>query len=271
MSNDTLLREVDEELRSDRVRTLWRQTAPFVIGAAVAVVLLVAGFEGWKWWTESRSAQSSDSFYAAAALADGTDFEAAKKALDDIIAQGSGAYPALAQFREASLLAQQGKTSEAVAAYDALATSLSDTRLRQLALIMGGSLLIDGGDVAAVEQRVMGSITPESPMRNAAREVLGLVQYKAGQLDAAMTTFQSILADPLANRDQQSLVQIYVQQLLAEGAAPVVTEPPADVSSEPSAEPSSAASSEAVSSEAPSATSSEAEAASSAEVSSSAP
>jgi hypothetical protein len=266
MSNDTLLREVDEELRRDRMRKLWRQSAPFVFGAAAAVILLVAGYEGWRWWTSSNAAQSSDQFYAAAQAADGSDLDAAKKALDEVIAKGSGAYPALALFREASLLAQQGKIDEAVAAYDALATNQSNTHLRELALVMGGNLLIDKGDVAAVEQRVGGSITPESPMRNAAREVLGLAQYKAGELDKAMTTFQAIIDDPYASRDLQSRAQLYIQQLLAEGAAPVVTSeaPPADVSSEPVVSSEAPA----VSSEAPVASS---EAVPSAEVSSSAP
>lgn len=234
MSNDTLLREVDEELRRDRMRKLWRQAAPFVIGAAVAVVLLVAGYEGWSWWTESNASRSSDQFYTAAQAADGADLAAAEKALDEVIAQGSGAYPALAEFRKASLLAQQGKIDEAVAAYDSLATKQSSTHLREVALVMAANLLIDKGDVAAVEQRVAGSIVPESPMRNAAREVLGLAQYKAGQFDAAMATFQAILDDPFSARDLQGRVQIYVTQLLAEGAALVVSseEVPVDASSE---------------------------------------
>ena len=252
MSNDTLLREVDEELRRDRMRKLWRQAAPFIFGAAAAVILLVAGYEGYNWLTKSNSARSSDQFYAAAQLADGNDLAAAQQALDQVIAEGSGAYPALARFREASLLAQQGKTDEAVAAYDALATNQSSTHLRELALVMGANLLVDSGDVQAVEQRVAGSIVPESPMRNVAREVLGLAQYKAGQLDAAMTTFQAIIDDPLAARDLQSRVQIYIQQLLAEGAAPVVAaeEPPADLPSEAAAS-SEPLSSEEVSSSAP--------------------
>ncbi|RYE11417.1 MAG: tetratricopeptide repeat protein [Hyphomicrobiales bacterium] len=238
MSNDTLLREVDEELRRDRMRKLWRQGAPFIIGAAVGVVLLVAGYEGWNWYHQGNSARSSDQFYAAAAIADGTDFEAAKTALDGVIATGSGAYPALAQFREASLLAQAGRTDEAVAAYDSLSTSLSDGHLRELALVMAGNLLVDGGDVAAVENRVGGSIAPDSPLRNAAREVLGLAQYKAGQLDAAMTTFTAIVDDPLAARDLTGRVQIYIQQLLAEGATAPVVSAPVDVPADASAEPS---------------------------------
>lgn len=226
MSSDTLIREVDEELRRDRMRKLWRQTGPWIIGGAVAVVLGVAGYEGWTWWQKTQAAKSSDQFYAATKIADGTDLPAAKKALDDVIAQGSGGYPMLAQFREAALLSQNGKLDEAVAAYDGLSTSLNDTHLRELALILAGNLLIDKGDVAAVEQRVGGLITPASPMRNAAREVMGLVQYKAGKLDDAMKSFQAILTDPLASRDTQNRVQIYVLQLQAEGAK--LPPPPVD-------------------------------------------
>jgi len=239
MSSDTLIREVDEELRRDRIRKLWRQTGPFVIGGAVLIVLVVAGYEGWTWWQKTQAARSSDQFYAAVQVADGSDFDAAKKALDGVIAQGSGAYPVLAQFREAALLSQQGKTDDSVAAYDGLSTSLSNPHLRELALILAGNELIDKGDIAAVEQRV-GSIIAGSPLRNAAREVLGLTQYKAGKLDDAMKNFTDIINDPLSSQDSRNRVQIYVLQLLAEGAKPIA--PPVDqttaVSSEPSAEPS---------------------------------
>ena len=269
MSNDPVFREVDEELRRDRMRKLWRQGGPFVIAAAVLVVVGVAGYEGWTWWQKTQSAKSSDQFYAAAELADGTDIAGAQKGLDAVIAQTSGGYPMLAQFREAALLSQNGKTDEAVAAYDALASSLNNTHLRELALILAGNLLIDKGDVDAVQQRVGGSLTPSSPLRNAAREVLGLVQYKAGKLDDAMGNFQAVLDDPLSTRDLRSRIQIYVLQLLAEGAKPIT--PPADASSSaPSSEPSSQASSEASavsSSEASAASSSEAPSASSSEAS----
>src|SRR3569623_1562510 len=241
MSNDTLIREVDEELRRDRMRKLWRQGGPWVIAAAVAVVLAVAGYEGWMWWQKSQAAKSSDQFYAATQIADGTDVAAAKKALDDVIAQGSGGYPMLAQFREAALLSSEGKTDAAVAAYDSLGASINNTHLRELALVLGANLLIDKGDVQAVEQRVGGSLTPASPMRNAARVVMGLTQDKAGKLDDAMKSFQAIIDDPQSTRDTQSRVQIYMLQLQAAGAKPIA--PPVDTtaSSAPPAAASSAA------------------------------
>jgi hypothetical protein len=258
MSSDTLIREVDEELRRDRMRKLWRQGGPWVIAAAVAIVLGVAGYEGWMWWTKSQSSKSSDQFYAAAKVADGADFDASKKALDGVIAQGSGGYPMLAQFREAALLSQNGKIDEAVAAYDGLASSLNNTHLRELALILAGNLLIDKGDVEAVQQRVGGSLTPESPLHNAAREVLGLTQYKAGKLDDAMKSFTDILNDPLASQDSRSKIQLYVLQLVAEGAKPIAP---------PATDATTSASSEPVSSETPTPTSSAASAPASSEAS----
>lgn len=218
MSNDTLLREVDEELRGDRMRALWKRFGPYIIGAAVAIVLVVAVNEGWSWWQNSNAARSSDQFYAALRLAEGSDVATAQAALDKVIAEGSGGYPTLAHFRKAGLLAKDGKTAEAVAAYDALATAETNPRIRELALVLGAYLLVDGGDVAAVQQRVVGLLTPENPMRNAAREALGLTQYKAGDVNAALATFEQIVADPQASQDLLERIRMYVGQLVSEGA-----------------------------------------------------
>jgi hypothetical protein len=218
MTNDNIIREIDEELRSDRMRALWRRFGPYVIGAAVAVVLLVAVNEGWSWWQNSNSARSSDQFYAALKLADGTDAVAAQKALDEVIAQGSGSYPTLAKFREAALLAKDGKTADAVAAYDALANSEKNQHLRDLALVLAGFLLVDSGDVGQVEQRVQGLVATNAPLRNAAREALGLTKYKSGDLDGARADLEAVLNDPMASQETRGRLQVYVQQLIAEGA-----------------------------------------------------
>lgn len=218
MSNETIFREVDEELRGDRMRAIWRRFGPYVIGGAVAIVLLVALNEGWAWWQNTNAARSSDQFYAALELAEDGDIAGAQNALNDVVAQGTGSYPTLARFRQASLLARDGKTAEAVAAYDALTTSETNPRLRELALVLAGYLLVDGGDVAAVEQRVGGLATPENPMRNAAREAIGLAQYKAGDLEGAVASFEAILSDPGASQEVRTRVQIYLAQLIALGA-----------------------------------------------------
>jgi len=227
MSQDNIFREVDEELRSDRMRALWRRFAPFVFGAAIAVVAVVAFNEGWTWYHSNNAASSSDELYVAFDEIDGGDLAAAQTQLDTLIANGSGSYPVLAQFRKAGVLAKEGKTAEAVAAYDALANDQSNPRLRELALVLGGTLMIDGGALSDVDSRV-GSIAAEgSPLRNAAREALGLAQYKAGDFAAAQTSFEAVINDPMTQSNTRNRMGYYLAQLLSEGAiaeAPAATD-----------------------------------------------
>ncbi len=182
------------------------------------MVIAVAIKEGWSWLQGSNAARSSDQFYAALELAEGGDVAGAEVALEAVETSGSGNYPLLARFREAGLLGREGKTAEAVAAYDELANSDTLPRLRELALVLAANLLVDGGDVAAVEQRVQGLAVPENPLRNAAFEAIGLAQYKAGDLVGALGTFQTIAADPTVNSDVRQRMELYIGQLVSEGA-----------------------------------------------------
>jgi hypothetical protein len=220
MSEDSIFHEVSEELRRDRMRTGWRRYGPYIIGAAILIVLVVAANEGWSWWQNSNATRSSDQFFSALDLENSGDLAGAQKALEGLIASGSGQYPVLAKFKAAGLLARQGKTDEALAAYDALATSQGNQRLRSLALLLGANILVDKGDVAGVKSRVQGLLVPTDPLHAAASETLGLAQYKAGDLAAASDSFQAIVNDPTASGDARSRVQFYLQQLVAEGVTP---------------------------------------------------
>ncbi|WP_172125372.1 MULTISPECIES: tetratricopeptide repeat protein [unclassified Devosia] len=217
MSQDNIFREVDEELRSDRMRAFWRRFAPYILGAAVGVVLIVAINEGWSWYQSSNAAQSSDELYAAFDLADGGDLAAAQTELDRLIADGSGGYPVLAQFRKAGLLAKEGKAAEAVAVYDELANTQSNPRLRELALVFAGTLLVDNGTLADVQTRVETIATEGNPLRNAAREAMGLAQYKAGDFAAAQASFESVLNDPLTQNTTRQRMGYYLGQMVSEG------------------------------------------------------
>ncbi len=218
MSEDRIFSEIDEELRSERMRALWRQFGPWVIGAAVLVVILVGANEGWRWYKNDIASRSSDQFYAAFELLDEGDIEGAQAALNETIATGSGQYPLLAQFSQAALLAEEGKMEEATAAYDALANSQTHPRVREVALYLAASLRVEEGDVAGVQARIGGLIEPGNPMRNIAREILGLAQYEAGEYDKALFNFTNILSDPLASAGLQRRAQLYEAQLRAEGA-----------------------------------------------------
>ncbi|MCD7059757.1 tetratricopeptide repeat protein [Pelagibacterium xiamenense] len=218
MSDDSFLREVEEELRSDKMRAFWRKYAPFIIGAAVLIVVVVAANEAWNWWRASTAAAASDRYYAAVNLAVEGDYPAAEDALAAIVEDGPRGYAVLAQFRQGSVQRQQGDAAGALATYDALSSSLDSQRLRELALILAGYTAVDTGTVADVETRVGGLNTAQHPMRNLAREALGLAYYKAGEYGDARARFEEIAADPNASQDMQVRAMVYLEQLAAVGA-----------------------------------------------------
>jgi len=217
---DTAFREVDEELRTERMNKLWRQFGPYVIGLALVIVLIVAGNEAWRWWQTSTANQGAEQFTAAIDSVEGGAISGGQVALQEVIKSGSGQYPVLAQFRSAALLAEEGKTEEAIAAYDALMSTSSDTRLRELAAVFAAYLLVDGGDPLAVSQRVGDMQVANHPMRNAAREAIGLAHYKANNLVDARVLFDAIAADPLTPQDLGLRVSLYLGQLTAQGVGP---------------------------------------------------
>lgn len=217
--SDNIFREVDEELRNERMRALWSRYGIYVIGGAVAIVLVVAANEAWKWWQASEAARSSDLFEAVVVAIEDGDADAARAAIETTVGEASGEYPVLARFAEAGMLASGGDTEAAIAAYDELAGTVENTRLRELAQLYTAYLLADSGDVAAVSARVATMLAPDHPMRNAAREALALTNYVAGEGEAALSLYNAILDDPETTQDIGSRAAIAAAQLASEGVA----------------------------------------------------
>jgi len=196
MSDDSFIREVNEELRQDQFKALWNRYGTLIIGVAVAVVLATAAYVGYKYWTTNRANQAGDTFAQALDLAAEGKSDEALAQLSELRENGPGTYPVLAQLREATLLADEGKATEAVAAFDAVANNSSaPAALRDMARLRSGLLLIDHGSYADVSARVEQLTSDSNPVRHSAREVLALSAWKEGNRDTALSLFGQIIDD----------------------------------------------------------------------------
>src|SRR3979490_643349 len=97
-----VFREVDEDLRREQLKKLWDRFGPYVLGAAVLIVVAVSGYKLWEYWERHQAETSGDRFVAALDLADSGKTAESIAALQDITTDGTGAYPALARFAIAS-------------------------------------------------------------------------------------------------------------------------------------------------------------------------
>lgn len=194
MSDDSFIREVNEELRQERAKALWGRYGPILIVLAVLFVLATGVYQLFQYWQSKKADAVSQDYIAALDLSDGRNFDAALAKLDTVKASGFGAYPALADMRRAAILSEQGKNDEAVRLFDIIAADTkSPEMLKQVARIRAAYLLVDSGTFEQVADRVDTLANEAAPMRMAAWEALGLAAWKAGQTDKAKTYFDNIL------------------------------------------------------------------------------
>lgn len=203
-----LLREVDEEIRRERYMRLWDRFGIYVVGAALLVVIAVAGWRGLEWYQAREAAKSGAQFEAALRLAaDGKRAEA-EAAFNELSKDATSGYRTLARFRAAAEAAKTDAKA-GVAAYDALAADQSlEPAFRDIARLHAGYLLADTASVAEMTERMAPLQGPAAPFRHSANELVGLAHYRAGEIDAAGKIFATIAGDADAPPSMRQRMQV---------------------------------------------------------------
>ncbi|MGR6430107.1 tetratricopeptide repeat protein [Rhizobium sp. PAMB 3174] len=222
-NDDSFIREVNEELRSDQMRAVWRRFGRIIVALAVLVVVGTAAYRGYEYWADSRASRSGDQFLAALQLADQDKLDEAKKALADLEANGSGSYPILSKMRAASLMAQQGDKKGAIDAFTAIGNDDAvPEAIRSAAKLRAGWLLVETGTYDQVSGEVEVLAVAGNAFRHSARELLGLAAFKAGDYGKAKEWFDAIENDNetpanVANRAKMLLGVIAASGKVAQG------------------------------------------------------
>ncbi|RMD61147.1 MAG: hypothetical protein D6826_10685, partial [Alphaproteobacteria bacterium] len=60
-----IFKEVDEELRRESLEKIWKKYGAWIIAAAVALILAVAGYQAWQAYDLNRRQKLSEQFEAA--------------------------------------------------------------------------------------------------------------------------------------------------------------------------------------------------------------
>ena len=204
---DSLIREIDEDLRKERYEKLWKSYGNYVIAAAVALVVGVAGFQGWKSYDLSQREAAGEQLVRAVALSE-DDPSAALAEFQSLADSAGGGYALLARFREAALLAREGDREAAVAIYRKLGAEADYPIYRDLAVVLGAKhqLASAGASVDRAElERTLQPITAEdNPWRHSAREIMGILAMQAGDNTKASEIFSALASDIQAPQGMRS-------------------------------------------------------------------
>ena len=203
--------EITADLRRDRMAGAWAKYGRYIIGLAVAIVLLVAGMIGYDALrTAQREAASAryDALLTQVSEADTDEKIALLLAFGDAEKNG---YGALAQFSAALTQAEEGQYDNALGGFDDLADRRSlPNSLRDFASLQAAIVLLDsGGSLAEIEDRIGDLAEDENGLRPMAREIMALAYSAHDKPLEARDLLMQQIADGSANslaRDRASIM-----------------------------------------------------------------
>jgi hypothetical protein len=206
-----IFQEVDEEVRRERLEQLWKQYGNYIIAALILVLACIGAWRGYVYWQERKAAEAGAAYEAASTLADEGKRTEAQAAFAKLASDGTAGYRTLARFREAAQLGSSDPKA-AVAAYDALAADASLGRsLQDLAAVRAGLLLVDTAPYQELRTRLEPLTASDRPFRHSARELLAFGAWRGGDNAAARQWIDAVIADP----DTPSTIRSRVDVLAA--------------------------------------------------------
>lgn len=190
-----IFREVDEDLRRDRASELAKKYGPYFIGFAVAIVLGTLAYNLWHDWDLDRRSERSDQFAAAVELATEGDTEASLAALA-ALGESDGGYGTLASFERARLLAEEGRSHEALALWQDLAASdAAGPALQGAARLFFVMHQIDEGESGELRAMLEPLMAAGNGYRPLAMELNAMLLLRDGERAAAQQIYSEIADD----------------------------------------------------------------------------
>ncbi|CAA7615504.1 tetratricopeptide repeat protein [Magnetospirillum sp. SS-4] len=198
-ATDLLIKEVDEDLRQEELTRVWKKHGGLLLAGAIAVVLGVAGWQGWTSWELKQRQDSSLRFAEAAALIDQGRRDEAAEMLGKQAVTAEKGYRILAEMRLADLRLQQGDAAGAVTIFQRIAGDDAVDRVyRDMAAIRAAYLSLDSADPAAIEKAMEPLAVESSSWRHSAREIQALAALRRGDAARAGELFAKVAEDAAA-------------------------------------------------------------------------
>ena len=186
-----IFEEVDEELRTDKVNEFWKRYWPYVLGAALLIIAVVAG----KSWLDHQSQKEIElagvAYEDGLAALDAEDIQTARAKLKTVMTEKSGFAKLSGQVLAEGELSLSG---DSAAAADALSMSAAqgDGPLSQIASLKAAYIRSDSMSLEELEAKVSGLLTAGGGVGALARELIAAKALQSGDIERARKEFNAL-------------------------------------------------------------------------------
>lgn len=189
-----IFQEVDEDVRRDRAMEFWRKYGKWLTGAAVAVVVGIAGYNGWQRYDVSRREAASARLEAALDELR-TDKPKAIAGLEGMAGDAAAPYDALARLRAGQVKAEAGERGPAASQYGMAAGSLNQPEMRDMAQLLSLMQRFDTAPPEELRAALLPLAAADRPLRVSAQELLASLALRTGDLAQAREIFTALSTD----------------------------------------------------------------------------
>ena len=193
---DTFVREVDEELRRERVNSF---VARFGWAIVAAVVLVIAAIGGYIWWQgrqQEQAAQQGEALLEALQTMETGNRQAAMPAVDQLAQSDVKGYRVAALFARATAQSEAGREADAIATFKSIAENGEFAEpYRQAALVRQTVLEFDRLQPQQIIQRLGPLARPGQPWFGSAGEMVAIAHLRMNRPELAGPLFARIGRD----------------------------------------------------------------------------
>ena len=221
-----IFEEVSAELRRDRMQTAWDKFGRYIIGLAVAIVVITSTSIGLSSYWTARDEAASDRYDAMRATFSDLDSQAQLEALTAFAEAEDNGYGVLARFTAAYLHIDNKNNDAALAVFDALADdgAVPDS-MRNYAQLQGAIVALNkGADLSDIEARLENLMDDDSGLLPMARETMALAYMRDDRLLEVRELWLAQIADDGASgltRERASIMLDKISSGLVSPAAEV--------------------------------------------------
>ncbi len=194
--NESFYREVDEELRRDRARTLWQRYGKFAVAGLVLFLAAIAGAIYWNNQQQVKAGQKGEQLISAFDDISGGNKAAATGKLDALAKSDAPGYRAAALLTKADLAIEANNLDGAAALFRQVAGDQSlDEAYRNVALVRQTHVEFDKLQPQAVVDRLKPLAVAGNPWFGSAGEMVAIAYLKLNKPQDAARIFAAMAKD----------------------------------------------------------------------------
>ncbi len=189
-----IFREVEEDVRRERLEKFWKSYGTWIIAFAVLVLAAVGAYEFWQRREDAARAKAGDAFTAAQRISDPGQAAPAFAKLADT---SKGGYGLVARLSQANALYASGRPLDAINLYKQIAES-DKGEVGAVARLRAAWALSSSAPRADLEKLLAPLDTPTSAWRPLAREILAFADYRGAKVKQASAAYHALADDAQA-------------------------------------------------------------------------